>query len=47
MKYYIADYHFGHANVLGFDHRPFNDVQEMEEFLVANWNAAVKPGDIV
>ena len=47
MKYYIADYHFGHANVLGFDHRPFNDVQEMEEVLVANWNAAVKPGDIV
>ena len=45
--YYISDLHFGHANVIRFDHRPFSGVEEMEEILVMNWNAAVRPGDTV
>lgn len=47
MNYYIADCHFGHTKALEFDHRPFADTQEMEDAMVANWNATVKPGDIV
>ena len=47
MNYYIADCHFGHSAVLRFDHRPFSCVEEMEEIIVMNWNAVVKPGDTV
>ena len=34
MNYYIADTHFGHANILRFDQRPFADVYQMEETIV-------------
>jgi len=47
MNYYIADCHFGHANSIIFDHRPFQDVEQMEQVMVMNWNAAVKRNDTV
>lgn len=46
-KFYIADWHYGHANAIGFDNRPFKSVEEMNEALVERWNNAVEPGDIV
>lgn len=46
-NYYIADCHFGHTNVIRFDGRPFDSIEEMEEILVMNWNAVVRPEDIV
>ena len=30
MNLYTADLHFGHRNVINFDHRPFLDIDEME-----------------
>ena len=30
MNYYIGDLHFGHANAIKFDARPFADIEEME-----------------
>ena len=45
--YYIADLHFGHNAILNFDNRPFGSTEEMEEVLVANWNAVVQPEDTV
>lgn len=47
MKYYISDLHFGHKNVIRFDKRPFNSVEEMENTLIDNWNKKVTNGDIV
>lgn len=47
MNYYIADCHFGHRAILDFDHRPFADPEEMEEVMVAQWNAVVWPKDTV
>lgn len=47
MIYYIADTHFGHANIIKMDKRPFENTEEMEEALVENWNTVVKSGDIV
>lgn len=47
MNYYIADCHFGHPAILRLDHRPFADLQQMEESMVMLWNAAVKKGDTV
>lgn len=46
-NFYIADTHFGHANVIRFDNRPFSNVVEMEELMTMYWNAAVRPGDTV
>lgn len=46
-KFYISDWHYGHANCLAFDNRPFKSVEEMNEALIARWNSVVRPGDIV
>ena len=46
-QFYISDWHYGHANVIAFDNRPFKSLLEMDEALVDRWNAVVSPGDIV
>lgn len=43
--YFTADPHFGHKNIIRFCNRPFADVEEMDEALIANWNAKVKAKD--
>lgn len=47
MNYYIADCHFGHKNILKFDHRPFADLYQMEETMILLWNAVVRKNDTV
>lgn len=44
---FTADTHFGHGGALGLFRRPFASVAEMDEALVARWNAAVRPEDTV
>lgn len=45
--WFTADHHFGHANILRYCKRPFADVEEMNEALIANWNRVVAKGDTV
>ncbi|MCM1101702.1 MAG: hydrolase [Acetatifactor muris] len=47
MKYYIADTHFGHGNVLAFDNRPFSNVEEMDRKMIDIWNKTVGEEDEV
>ena len=47
MIYYIADMHFGHRNVLRFDARPFENIEDMDETIIRNWNARVMDDDTV
>ena len=47
MILYTSDLHFGHANVIGFDHRPFADSDEMDHVLIELWNGRVQPDDTV
>ena len=47
MNRYISDLHFGHANIIRFDGRPFKNTDEMEETLVDNWNSVTQPEDTV
>ena len=47
MNLYIGDPHFGHANVIRFDHRPFLDTDEMDRTLIALWNDRVQQDDTV
>lgn len=45
--YFTADTHFGHRRVIDYSQRPFQDVEEMDETLISNWNAVVRRGDSV
>ena len=47
MNLYISDLHFGHSNVIGFDHRPFGNRDEMDYVLIKLWNGRVQPDDTV
>lgn len=43
----MSDTHFGHANIIRYSSRPFADVEEMNEKMIAEWNHLVKPQDDV
>jgi calcineurin-like phosphoesterase family protein len=49
----ISDLHYNHANILKFVDskgnrvRPFDTVEQMNEYILEKWNSVVKPGDKV
>lgn len=47
MKYYIADLHFGHRNILTLCNRPFQTAEQMNQVLIENWNKTVNDLDEV
>ena len=47
MNYYISDLHLSHANVIKFDSRPYDTIEEMETDLISRWNNQVSKGDHV
>lgn len=44
--FFTGDLHFGHANVIAFDNRPFKTVEEMDAELIRRWNNKVGKGDL-
>lgn len=48
MNYWFtSDYHLGHKNIIAYCNRPFKSLQHMNETIIKNHNARVKPEDIV
>ena len=48
MKYYISDFHFGHARINDrIDHRGFKTVEDMDAYIISQWNSRVKDEDEV
>lgn len=47
MIYFTADTHFGHKNIIGSCARPFQNVEEMDEIMIARWNERVTANDKV
>ncbi|HET8930916.1 MAG TPA: hypothetical protein VFN21_09690 [Acidimicrobiales bacterium] len=47
MRYFTADLHFGHENIIRYCKRPFASVAEMDAALVAKWNEVVSADDDV
>lgn len=45
--FFTADTHFGHAKIIVHSKRPFAHVDEMDEAMIAKWNAVVGPKDDV
>ena len=47
MLYFTSDLHFYHDNIIQLTSRPYQDVNEMNERLIANWNKKIRPKDEV
>ena len=45
--YLSSDSHWGHFNISKYCHRPFESRKEMDDTLIANWNAVVPDDGIV
>ena len=43
--FFSSDLHFGHKNIIKFSNRPYTEVEEMNEDIVAKHNALVGPED--
>lgn len=45
--YFTSDLHLGHANILRFQNRPFDSVEDMNIKLIQNYNSMVHKNDLV
>lgn len=45
--FFIADTHFGHEAIINYENRPFENIDDMTEKLINNWNNVVSYEDIV
>ena len=45
--WFTSDLHLGHAMVIKYSKRPFENVHEMNETLIRNWNSVVRQEDHV
>lgn len=45
--WFSADSHLGHANIIRYCNRPFTSVQQMDDAIIENINAAVAPNDVL
>jgi len=43
--FFTSDLHFGHANIIRYCDRPFNDVDHMNDMLVNEWNSVIQDHD--
>ena len=47
MVYIWSDLHLGHANIIEYGERPFQNIEEMDNNLINNWKKTIKPNDII
>ena len=47
IRWFTADCHFGHVNIIKHSHRPFENVDDMDETIINNLNVCVKKEDML
>lgn len=47
MIYFTSDHHWGHQAVIHMSNRPFDNVHEMNMYMIEQWNNTVNPDDEV
>ena len=47
MRWFIADTHFCHKNIIEYDNRPFESTIDMDLTIIKRWNGIVQPTDTV
>jgi calcineurin-like phosphoesterase family protein len=45
--FFTSDHHFGHKNILKFTERPQETIEEMDQYLIDQWNKVVSEKDRV
>ena len=47
MAWFISDHHFNHTKIIEYCNRPFTNVEEMNEYMIKQWNGVVGENDLV
>lgn len=45
--FFTSDTHFGHKNIIEYCNRPFDSVEQMNDFIIKQWNSVVRENDTV
>lgn len=47
MIYFTSDHHWGHEAIIHMSKRPFDNVHQMNKYMIDQWNSIVNPDDEV
>jgi calcineurin-like phosphoesterase family protein len=47
MRWFTSDQHFGHRNIIEYCNRPWQNVNEMNQGIIDNWNKLISVNDTV
>ena len=46
MAWFISDHHFNHDKIIEYCNRPFANVEEMNNYMIKQWNSVVGKNDM-